>query len=118
MQFTPNPDLKTSVDHINGNRQDYNISDLKWVTPRENGSNKHKKSIQTFQKIEIKMTVEHYGKYKFKTVFFDGDLFYRQVYKGECIRLKYHHTKKSKSLFVQVTDITNKQRSISKRRLY
>jgi hypothetical protein len=26
MQFIPNPDLKTWVDHINGNRQDYNLS--------------------------------------------------------------------------------------------
>jgi hypothetical protein len=46
------------VDHINGNRQDYNISNLEWVTPRENGTNKHKKSIQTFQNIEIEMTGE------------------------------------------------------------
>lgn len=36
MAFIPNPDSKPIVDHINGNRQDNRVCNLRWFTPKEN----------------------------------------------------------------------------------
>ena len=37
--FIPNPDNKPAIDHINENKQDNRVSNLKWVTNQENANN-------------------------------------------------------------------------------
>lgn len=40
LQFIPNPENKPEVDHIDRNRQNNHVSNLRWVTHQENQNNK------------------------------------------------------------------------------
>ena len=40
LAFIPNPDNKPFIDHINRNKQDNRIENLRWVTRSENGRNR------------------------------------------------------------------------------
>ena len=39
LTFIPNPDNKPTIDHIDRNKQNNNVSNLRWATPAEQSSN-------------------------------------------------------------------------------
>lgn len=50
--FIPNPDNKPCIDHINTNKTDNRVENLRWVTHKENNNNpksKYKQSIPVLQ---------------------------------------------------------------------
>lgn len=56
----PNPKIYTEVDHINRNRLDNNIQNLRWVNRAENLKNRISTDIQ----IELKRLIEKFGHQK------------------------------------------------------
>lgn len=57
--FIPNPENKHEVDHIDGNRQNNYVNNLRWVTHRENCLNP-----QTYRKMVIARKLNPYWKGK------------------------------------------------------
>ena len=101
LQFIENddPEHKTEVDHINRNRSDYHIENLRWVTIAENSKNKSSSYgiIYTFvDDIDAdSIMIDDYGVHHFEdyyydqTVdkfFFDNGIQYRELHINETKR--------------------------------
>jgi hypothetical protein len=75
--FIPNPDSKKCVDHINGNRLDNSISNLRWATHCENMSNIKTTRSETGYK---GASLTYCGKYK-ASICSNGKSYYLGIYK-------------------------------------
>ena len=119
-QFIPNddPEHKTQVDHINHDRSDYHLSNLRWVTPSENQRNRSSRKGVKYEFVDNipdeSIVVDFYDtrteRHEFDDYFFHADVFYQ--WNGISYRVLNICENKSGNKYVNASDVNNKRVSI------
>ena len=119
-QFIPNPDNLPQIDHINRDRTDNHINNLRWVSRSDNDKNRTKSTAniniiyEYFDTIDDEaIEVKDYGQHHFEFYYFveKEDSFY--FFNGKTYRkLHMNCDKRNGFYFVNMLDTTNKLRSI------
>ena len=111
-QFIPNDDPihKIEVDHIIQDRDDYHISNLRWVTKSENDKNRRSCKGVLYEYVDEipndSIEITEYNNHEFEFYYFYDDDFY--FWNGVRYRKLYiHEDKKSGALFVCMKDLNN-----------
>ena len=111
-QFIPNPDNLPEVDHINHDRTDYHLSNLRWVSRSSNLRNKsiHNDIVYEYvDKISDEaIVVDEYNGHELTDYYFHDDIFY--FFNG--IRYRKLHINRNKycdSLSVNMIDNEGKR---------
>ena len=121
VQFIPNdsPLIKTEVDHINRDKTDYHIENLRWVSIKENNINKSSHLGVEYEIIDYEDTpddlveVRDYGKHNFEDYYYspDNNLFYFDT--GVNLRILHINFKKENgSAFVWMRSKEDKRVNI------
>ena len=78
LQFIPNPENKPFIDHIDHNRSNNHIKNLRWVSQAENLKNTSSYSGRAFEFFdeinEDSIEILEYGNHKFKDFYYDPEL--------------------------------------------
>ena len=124
-QFIPNddPENKTQVDHINHDRSDYHIKNLRWVTSSQNQCNKSSNrgvQYEYFDELPDESTVIEFYETRNGMRFFDEgryyyyfddetdeDVFYGKI-KDDLYRKLHINVTKSGLRYVLMNDVNNK----------
>ncbi len=113
-QFIPNDDPdKNQIDHINHDKTDYHLSNLRWVSSSENQRNKSSKNGMIYTYVneidEDSITVTDYGNHKFEEYYFDEKV--NKFYFWNGIQFRELHIVENKrkcALYVNAIDTNNK----------
>ena len=118
MQFIPNdqPLIKTDVDHINHDRSDFHLENLRWVSRSQNNLNKSSYKNIDYEFIDYEdvvdddlVEVRDYGVHELEDYYYscDNNEFYFDT--GVNLRKLHINFKKNGSAFVCARDIENKR---------
>ena len=115
LQYIPNPDNLRFVDHINLDKTDNRIENLRWVSRLQNNNNKsNQKFIDTLPNQAIK--VMKYQNSEFTDLYYHDDVFYRG--NGLNYRIVPKNTNNNKTYFIHVVDTNGKNKCISYSKLH
>ena len=122
-QFIPNPDNLSEVDHINRDRTDYHLSNLRWVSRSTNLENRTSyKGVEAVFVDDIPddaIVIEWYETrterklfeankyYYYRNVETDKDIFYAKI-TDKVYKILHHNYNKSGNELVYMKDIENK----------
>jgi hypothetical protein len=113
-QFIPNDDPSlVNVDHINGDRQDNHIENLRWVNQAQNCRNKHYTKngiVEWFDKVDDLVPINQYNDWIFMNYFFKSDtaeFYYFDESLNKFCKIKTIYDKR-----INATDINDHQRQI------
>ena len=129
LQFLPNPDPINNdvIDHINHNKTDNHLSNLRWCSSSDNSINKSiYKGIQAIYTDDIPddvIVVDFYDTRTERRVFDenkyyyyhdennDEDVFYAKI-TDDIYKILHHNQNKSGNEFVQMNDVNNRPVSV------
>ena len=114
LQFIPNDDNLPCIDHINRNRTDNRIENLRWVSISDNSKNcssSHGIIFEFFDEIPCEneddiIEVRDYGIHEFENLYYYNDYFY--LFNGIQYRRLHICYFKNGSAFVSVSNIEGK----------
>lgn len=110
-QFIPRKEGCTIVDHINHNRSDNRLENLRWVTPMQNSNNRSDQDfVNVLPRYSFKVT--SYNGHEFNDLWFDIQA--KQFYRGNGMNyVVVHdcHTKRGQP-FIKATSTNGKRYSI------
>ena len=111
------PENKIQVDHINHDRGDNRIENLRWCTRSENMKNKSKHNGIIYEYIEElsdeAFEVTEYNKHEFEDLWFDPDSNCFYYYTGAAYREIHYEKRNDYALRIRVPDINHVITSIS-----
>ena len=116
VQFITNdePLIKTEIDHINRNKNDYHISNLRWVSHSENCKNKTSNNGIEYEWIEDDdlpddlIEVNDYGTHKFEDYYYSESMDRFMFWNGIKTRILHINYTKNECPFVCALDKDNK----------
>ena len=117
-QFIPNPDELPFIDHINHDRADNRIENLRWVNQSENQKNKSSYrgiAYEFFDEIPCEnnddiIEVRDYKEYQFEDLYYCDDCFY--FFNGLQYRRLHINYLKTGYAYVHAIDVNGELRSI------
>ena len=110
MQWIDNPDNLPHVDHINHNRTDNHIENLRWVSNAINANNRNDQTFVDNIPDEAIVVDSYNGRY-FEGLYFHDNIFYK--YNGINYVVKPKFLNKAGNYFICISDVTGKQRTIT-----
>lgn len=118
-QFLHNddPENKTVVDHVNHDRSDNRLENLRWCTVRDNNINRSSNGSDEFEYLDElsdeAFEVTEYNHHTFEDLWFDPEANCFYIYTGAAYREVHYTSTEKGALRIQLSDVNNVKTSIS-----